>query len=290
MWALRKHFEAFRDVEFVKSLYETLIVRPAEWTLTYRDANGLPHQSWDLWEERRGVHTFTVASTIGALRAAAAFATDFGEPDRAARYREAADKMTVAMRRFLFHPEQKRFCRMATPLSSGGYRLDMTADSANFALFALSDLRVDDPMITSEMQGMQERLSVRTGVGGYARYERDYYHQIERDRVEQVPGNPWAICTLWRAQYVIAKAKTVREMEEALGILEWCVYRAELSGVLAEQFNPHTGDPISVSPLTWSHATYVVVVLEYLQKVRKLEKADTQALVPLDDRVEMSSK
>jgi GH15 family glucan-1,4-alpha-glucosidase len=95
---------------------------------------------------------------------------------------------------------------------------------------------------------------------------------------------------LWRAQYIIAKAKSIREMEEALGILEWCVYRAERSGVLAEQFHPHTGDPISVSPLTWSHATYVVVVLEYLIKLRKFERADKQAGMPLDDRVEFASK
>jgi glucoamylase len=32
---------------------------PAEWMLSYRDQNGLPKESWDLWEERRGVHTFT---------------------------------------------------------------------------------------------------------------------------------------------------------------------------------------------------------------------------------------
>jgi len=53
-------------------------------------------------------------------------------------------------------------------------------------------------------------------------------------------------------------------------LLEWCVKRASASGVLAEQFNPHTGDPISVSPLTWSHATVVIVVMEYLNKLKKL--------------------
>jgi glucoamylase len=270
MWALRRHFEAFRDVEFVKPLYERLVVRPAEWTLSYRDVNGLPHESWDLWEERRGIHTFTVASTIGALRAAAAFSHDFGEMDRAQRYREGADRMVQALRRFLWHPEQQRFCRMATPLPGGKYRLDMTSDSANFALFALAGLSVDDPMVESEMRQMQQLLSVKTGVGGYARYERDYYHQIERDDTQRVPGNPWAICSLWRAQYVIAKARREEEMSEALGLLEWCWYRADESGVLAEQFHPHTGAPISVSPLTWSHATYVIVVMEYLTKLEKL--------------------
>lgn len=274
LWALRKHFETFRDVEFIKSLYIPLVVKPADWILSYRDVNGIPHQSWDLWEERRGIHTFTVAATIGALRAAALFATDFGDLDRAQQYREGADRMEVAMKRFLWHPEQKRFARMATPLPNGQYRLDMTSDSANFALFAIAGISVEDPQMLAEAEAMQQRLSVKTGVGGYARYERDYYHQIERDRIDQVPGNPWAICSLWRAQYVIAKARNVEELEEARGLLEWCVYRAEESGVMAEQFHPHTGDPISVSPLTWSHATYVIVVLEYLTKLAQLEKSE----------------
>ncbi|HEX2837261.1 MAG TPA: glycoside hydrolase family 15 protein [Phycisphaerales bacterium] len=272
MWSLRKHFETFRDVEFIKSVYERLIVRPAEWTLSYRDMNGLPHQSWDLWEERRGVHLFTVAATIGALRAAAAFAQDFGEMDRAQRYREGADRMLAATRRHLWNSQEGRFCRLAVPLAGGKYRLDMTCDSANFAMFAFAGLPADDPMMAGEMRQAQQRLSVKTGVGGYARYERDYYHQVERDRIDQVPGNPWVICSLWRAQYVIAKAQREEDLEEALGLLEWCCHRAEESGVLAEQFNPHTGEALSVSPLTWSHATFVIVVMEYLIKLQKLRE------------------
>jgi GH15 family glucan-1,4-alpha-glucosidase len=44
--------------------------------LKYRDhQRAAAARAWDLWEERRGIHTFTVAATIGALDAAAAFAT-----------------------------------------------------------------------------------------------------------------------------------------------------------------------------------------------------------------------
>jgi len=166
---------------------------------------------------------------------------------------------------------------MVIPEPGAAYRLDMTADSANFALFALAGLSVDDPMIESEAAAIRERLSVKTPVGGYARYERDYYHQIERDQVDVVPGNPWVICTLWRAQYVIARARTAGELHEAAEILAWCVDRAEKSGVLAEQHHPYTGEPISVSPLTWSHATFVIVVVEYLHKLAKLTKDAAQA-------------
>jgi glucoamylase len=54
--------------------------------------------------------------------------------------------------------------------------------------------------------------------------------------------------------------------------MEWAAARAFESGVLAEQFHPYTGQPIGVSPLTWSHATFVVVVLEYLAKLQELTR------------------
>ncbi len=272
-WALRRHFETFRDVEFIKPLYTPLVAKPAEWMLEYRDHNGLPQPSWDLWEERRGVHTFTVASTIGALEAASLFAADFGEMDRAAKFKEGAERMRAALRKHLWHEGHGCFARMAVPLADGGYRLDLTADSANFSLFAFAGLDADDPMVVAEMGRIRERLWVKTEVGGIARYEHDYYHQVEASDIERVPGNPWVICTLWQAQYVIARARTPAELRQALPLMEWAVSRAFESGVLAEQYHPYTGAPMSVSPLTWSHSTFVVACVEYLRKHEALAAA-----------------
>jgi len=277
-WALRRHFEVFRDVEFIKPLYNPLVVRPAEWMLQYRDAHGLPLPSWDLWEERRAVHTFTVAAVIGALTAASAFARDFGEPDREAAFRDGADRMRAALRRHLWDPERHRFARLARPLPDGGYRLDMTSDSANFALFAFGAFEATDPRVEAEMKALRERLWVRTEVGGCARYERDYYHQVEREKIDEVPGNPWVICTLWQAQYLIERAATLEQLKEAMPLIEWVVQHAEPSGVLAEQFHPYTGEPISVSPLTWSHATFVIAVMEYLRKHERLTATSARRL------------
>jgi GH15 family glucan-1,4-alpha-glucosidase len=269
-WSLRHHFETFRDVEFVKPLYTPLVARPTEWMLTYRDTNGLPLPSWDLWEERRGIHTFTVSTVIAALDAAAEFAEDFGELDRATRMREGAASMRAAMIKHLWSPERQRFARMAIPQADGTYKLDFTCDSANFALFAFNVFPPNDDRVEAEMRALYDRLWCKTGIGGCARYERDYYHQVERERVGDVPGNPWLICTLWQAQYLIAKAERTSDLAPALKLLEWCVARAEKSGVLAEQYHPHTGDPMSVSPLTWSHATFVIAVVEYLAKLKQL--------------------
>ena len=86
-----------------------------------------------------------------------------------------------------------------------------------------------------------------------------------------MPGNPWLICTLWLAQWYIAKAKDMKEIQEAIPILEWVASRALPSGVLAEQVHPYNNQPVSVSPLTWSHATFVTTVLEYLDKLKEIE-------------------
>jgi GH15 family glucan-1,4-alpha-glucosidase len=298
LWSLRQHFETYRDVEFVKPLYNALVAQPATWLMEFTDENGLPRASWDLWEERRGIHTFTVAATIGALNAAAAFARDFGDVERAEALQGASERMREAMEKHLWNSQQSRFCRMATPIEeegkSGGaegvkgeggktegngkgghrrvtgYRLDMTRDSANYALFAFGALRAGNPMVVSEMKSLWDRLWCKSGIGGCARYERDYYHQVERDKTDDVPGNPWVICTLWHAQHRIAIAKTPDELRGALPLLEWAADRAKKSGVLAEQYHPYTGEMVSVSPLTWSHAVVVTTVMEYLEKHAKL--------------------
>jgi len=44
------------------------------------------------------------------------------------------------------------------------------------------------------------------------------------------------------------------------------------SGVLSEQLDPYTGEPVSVAPLTWSHATFVATVLRYVDKANELKQ------------------
>lgn len=266
VWALRRHFETYRDVEFIKDLYNPLVVDTATWMLSYRDHNGLPLPSWDLWEERRGVHLFTVCAVIGALQAAADFARDFGALDRAAEFSEGANRMRGAMLRHFWDSNRGLFARMATPTGDGGYRLDFTVDASAYALFAFGVLPADDPRVESYMKAVGERLWVRTHVGGIARYQNDHYHQVERHNLDEVPGNPWVICTLWYAQWVIERATNLTELERAKEYLEWCQARAMPSGVLGEQYDPRTGAQISVSPLTWSHATYMTTVQRYLRR------------------------
>ncbi len=68
VWALWQHFETYRDVEFIKPLFRPLITSAADFIVRYRDqGTGLPLPSYDLWEERRGILSFTCAAVYGGL-------------------------------------------------------------------------------------------------------------------------------------------------------------------------------------------------------------------------------
>jgi len=127
----------------------------------------------------------------------------------------------------------------------------------------------DDAKMTATVDAIRDRLWVKTPVGGIARYENDYYHQVSHD-LPNVPGNPWFICSCWLAEYHIARATTLDELHAALPLLQWVRDRALPSGVLAEQMNPYTDAPLSVSPLTWSHAEYVSAIRWYAGRYRHL--------------------
>ncbi len=146
---------------------------------------------------------------------------------------------------------------------------DPVMDASLIGLWSFGLFPADDPKIVETMEAMRLKLWVRSNVGGMARYENDYYHQVSND-TETVPGNPWFICTLWMAQWFIAAASQLEELNPALELLDWAADHTLESGVMAEQVHPHTNEPLSVSPLTWSHATYVSAILQYNQKHRTL--------------------
>ena len=172
------------------------------------------------------------------------------------------------MVKHLYLPEKKRFCRMLGYGGDDRLEIDDTVDASLYGIFAFGVFPPDDERVRETMRQVEERLWCRTPVGGLARYENDAYYRVS----QEVPGNPWFVTTLWLAQYRIAASRTREDLAGALELLEWVADRALPSGVLAEQVNPLDNSPLSVSPLTWSHATFVAAVQEYLNKLLEIEK------------------
>jgi GH15 family glucan-1,4-alpha-glucosidase len=271
--------------------YARFVIPAADFLVRYRDDAGLPLPSYDLWEERYGVTAFTVSTVYAGLSAAANFAAYHCDEERERRYRMAADEMRAAALQALYSEEHGRFLRgLAWDDRAQALKPDPTLDAGMYALFDFGLVPLDDPRLHRTMDTMFHTLTVRTPVGGIARYEDDYYHQVSRD-LDNVPGNPWFICTLWHAEWLIATAKSERDLAAASRVIRWTHEHALKSGVFAEQVDPYTGEPLSVSPLAWSHSTYIKVVQEYLAKLAefraahrpqdKTAQADAELLQPL---------
>jgi GH15 family glucan-1,4-alpha-glucosidase len=230
----------------------------------YRDRKTkLPLPSYDLWEERRGVLTYTASTTYAGLIAASEFADLFGETEISLSYRDAAEEIKAAVTEHLYMKDKGRFARMINFTRDGRVEVDDGIDASLFATFAFGMYPADDEKVESTMQQVHDALWCRTQYGGLARYAGDKYHQVS----DQVPGNPWIITTLWLAFYYMARAENPDDLKKGLTLIEWVADCALPSGVLPEQMNPFTGEPLSVSPLTWSHGTFIMAVQEYLNRL-----------------------
>ncbi len=268
IWALWHHYSLTRSLEFAEAMYGQLIKPAGDFMCGYRDpVTGLPLESYDLWEERRGVFTFTASAVWAGLVAAARFARLFGDDRRARKYEKVAVEVRAGILNHLYDTAEERFVR-GVSLVDGGVVPDLTLESSMYGLYGFGVLPADDPRLVRTFEAIRAGLWVPGSVGGLARYEGDYYFSRG---LPGVPGNPWIICTLWLCEWMIGRAREMHELAEAKALLEWVVDRAYETGVLSEQLHPTTGEPLSVAPLTWSHSTFVSAVLKYVEAVDALE-------------------
>lgn len=273
LWALWEHYRQHRNLDFVMDLYSTLVVPAGGFLTRYvDDRNGLPQPSWDLWEERWGVHAFTVGAVWGGLRAAESFAEMFGDSAFRLEMRRARDSLRAASDQHMYRPELGRFARRLEVADDGTVEVDRVLDSAIHGLWRFGMYAADDDRIVATMEAIRDQLACRGATGGQARYQDDHYFQVERD-LSSCPGNPWFICTLWLAQWHIAMARMPADLKAARSIIDWAVRHQIPGGLLSEQVHPHTGEPLSVSPLTWSHAELVTTVDDFVKKASYLRRA-----------------
>jgi len=265
LWALGRHYQLYNDAELVRELYRQLI-RPALNFMTgYLDQEtGLVGPSWDLWEERRGITAFTCGAVYGALILGADMARTARDEEMALLCENVAAEIREGMVRHLYHPGLGRFVRGLFWDERGKLVQDSVLDASMYGLFAFGAFSANDVRICRTMQAIEAHLWCRTEVGGLARYIGDYYYRVSDD-IENVPGNPWIITTLWLADWHIALGGA-ENLARAYYLIDWVAGHARPGNLLPEQLNPYSGDALSVCPLTWSHSTYVKVVLDYLAK------------------------
>lgn len=255
IFMIGEYYDASKDRAYVENVFDSFIDPCASFMANFVDeATGLPHASYDLWEQKFLTSTYTVCVVIAALETAANLA-DMLERSQAdaVQWRRAAESMRKNLDK-LYHPDG--YFRKGLLLQADGMiQYDDTLDISNlYGPYMYAKLPLNDHRMESTLAAVEQRLLNTSPIGGVIRYEQDGYFLSK----QQYKGNPWIVCTLWLTQYYI----TLGRHNEAQELVTWALARAEESGALSEQFDPETGFAIGVTPLVWSHAEMINTLLD----------------------------
>ncbi|HYB78036.1 MAG TPA: glycoside hydrolase family 15 protein [Thermoplasmata archaeon] len=236
------HFKRGADPDVLLDLWP-LVKGAANFLTHFRDPETrLPAPSFDLWEERLGIHAYSTAAVVHALERAARVATEIGKDPTT--WRTASQEIAHAAVERFWDPGTGRFVRSLAPR-------DDRWDASLLLALKLGLLPWSDPRAKTVVDGIEARLWAPE-IGGVARYEGDKYYGHE---------NPWIVCTLWLAEARLRLGDRNRCRE----LIEWVATHATPTRLLPEQIDRTTGEPKSATPLTWSHSTFVDVVHKYAE-------------------------
>lgn len=255
LFVFAQFYRMHPSARLLSEFYESMIMPMANFMAGHIDElTGLPSPTYDLWEEVYETTTYSTSLTYAALLAAAELAEAAEDADNAVRWRSAADDILAAAQRHLFNHDRQSFYK-GLLVHEDKIEYDATIDnSSTFGAFMYGLFPADSDEMQAAIKTQAERFGLNDGAIGLPRYEDDNYCRAD----DSITGNYWLIATLWRAQYYIETGKH----DEAMKILDWVKGHALSTGVMPEQISPIDNSPISVAPLTWSHAEYVATLLD----------------------------
>lgn len=257
LFMLNEYVESSKDTATIHGLYHSFVVPTANFMTHFVDKEtGLPHATYDLWEEKFLTSTYTVSTVIAGLLAAAKLAVLVESPDDAHRWQKAAHSIRENLDKLYVTDETGgHFVKGFLLQEDGTLEYDETVDiSSLYGPYMYAGLPLDDWRLQATARRVEERLLNTTPLGGVIRYEHDNYFLTK----PQYKGNPWHVTTLWLAQYYAGNDN----LQAARDLLQWSLDREGLSGVLSEQYDPEDGTQLSVAPLVWSHAEMINTILD----------------------------
>lgn len=274
LWGMLHHYKITKDKGFLEETWES-VYKAAEYLIGQIDSEtGLQKPTYDIWENNYGQHTYTSAAVYGGLTAASKIAKELKKDNILSnKWINEAEKLKGAIEKNLWSEDRGRFLKaINVKLNPWGDEPGETKRVVVNSKGFWRDFSVKDETIDSNLLGLnvpyevfdinnwkfkgtikaiEENLTCPY-TGGIKRYENDNY----------VGGNPWVISTLWLAQYYIKN----NQMDLAKSILLWTVNHKTSIGFLPEQIDKITGEPAWVIPLTWSHAMFIHVFMDLIEK------------------------
>lgn len=242
---------------FSHQLISRLIVPMCNFMASFiDDETGLPHASYDLWEQVFLTTTYTTGVVYRALANATELVRSHSLDIATDSWQDAVTSIEHNYGR-LFDEKRQWFIRGLGPRALG-YPVNDTLDiSSLFAMTMYGPANPLDTTVFATAKAVEEYLVNKDRAGGVIRYPGDDYMLSSKDH----PGNPWYVCTLWLSRYYLA----IGEREKTKAALDWTVSHVTPSGMLSEQIDPVSGDIRGVAPLVWSHAEFLRTLHAFYQ-------------------------
>ena len=278
IWGMAQHYQITGSKEFLTRSWDSIDRAATHLASALDPETGLPLPSMDLWEEEFSESVYAAAATAGGFAAASECALTLGKQAEAREWARLADQIRSAVRDQLWDSHAKLVLRSINKrISEEAYKKGRRRDRRNYDKFHVNgelyptfiqrtDRRAEssalglvfpfavfepsDPMIRQTVSTLAKRLWVKK-TGGIMRYEDDRY----------VGGNPWILTTLWLAIYYLEAG----DRKRALSLIRWAVDHETSLGLLTEQVDKKSGEPVWAVPLGWSHAMLVIAARKAVQ-------------------------
>lgn len=260
VYMFSEYYKKNPSQSLLTDFYKEMIKPMADFMMSYIDKRtGLPQPSYNLWEETFITSTYTVALVKAALISASDIAHEAKDDKSAIAWQMASDSIANASKKYLYNAERGAFNRGIIVKGKTIYQ-DPVIDTASvFGAFLYGLFDESSSELRTSVDTVKSVFNFNDSLPGLPRYEHDQYRLDNKELL----GNIWFICSLWLAQYSIS----IEDNETALKILRFVRDNSLSTGMIAEQYNPITNRLVSPAPLTWSHAEYLITLLD-LAKIR----------------------
>jgi glucoamylase len=249
LWGMGKHFELTGDRRFVRSMWNS-VKKAAGFLAEQVSKVDELVETVGLWEEKFGGHTYSNAAICSGLKSSAFLAKVLGEENLGVKWDQSANVLREALLNLSWDDRLNRFIKTAIPRDEN---LDVSLLSLSYPFDVLP---AEDERMKKTAVAIESAFKFKSG--GLGRYPFDQYYN----------GNPWILTTLWLALYY----EKIGELAKAEQFIRWTLDHSTELGLLSEQVDKESGAPVSAIPLAWSHAFFILSVLDLKEAKNNLKQ------------------
>jgi len=261
------------DVTFVSDyLYRPIL--PAN-SVIKKDLEYTAHHwreaSFDLWEEEKGMHFYTLLAQYTALKEGAILANELNDVGAAQFYSSESQKIKDYILAS-FHDDQIGIKATIYKVNGGLWYKSSGLDIAVLLgllhthpyqdLYKFDDKRIQKylhALKTSFKNGYTINTSIENGIA-LGRYPEDRYDGYTTSGL----GNPWFLSTIAIAEYYCLLPKKLKNffLNDIESQFQRVIYHSDRQGHLSEQFHRENGLMQGARDLTWSYTSYITAMMK----------------------------